>query len=811
MKQLYYAIQTILHGRGSNVTKVISLSLGLTVGILLFSQIAFELSYEKCYPEAGNLGIVRAYYHNLETGESMGDDGDIYDYSVFAPIAAALAENMPIEVEKATCINSYTANGNYYYENQLLSDDEQCLMVDTCFFQTFGIPVLKGNPNDLINSNTLFVSESFARRFFGDADPIGKVLILERKTEMIVRGVYRDIPENTMFKADFVVSVHKEGGYKDGAGWGGNDIFYAVFRTGEASDIEVVNDNIQRMVEKYMPTEHNGWKLELSVIPLATKHQTSSETTKRLVIYGFLGFSIFFVAIMNYMLIVIATLGRRAKSVGVHKCNGANNGNIFSMFMMETGIIVLVSILVCAFIIFNARDLIEDLLSVRLASLFTWGTLWVPLLVVVLLFLLAGVLPGRIFSHIPVTQVFRRYTDGKKGWKRSLLFIQFTGVSFVLGLLLVTLMQYSHLMNRDMGINTAGLVEAESWLDIEIVPHMRDEIRRQPMVESVATASHSVLGQYWTKGLMGSDGKRIGVLNMNYVDFNYPDVVGITIIEGKPMTHAKDLLVNEEIVRLKKWTDGAVGKPFDEIKEGTIVGVFRDVRNQSFYQAQQPIVLIGGNAFNHTFNVRLKEPYDENLKRLNEFMDKTFPQVALTFHTVDDMLSEIYKDVYRFRNSVLITSGFILLIVIMGLIGYVNDETQRRSKEIAIRKVNGAEASNILRLLVCDILYVSIPSILLGIVIAYFIGKAWLEQFAEQVDLNPLLFLATALVVAIIIVACVVLKAWHIANENPVNSIKSELCIGKKESGMICVGYHPAFFFLPDSCEIYIDTIQCAF
>lgn len=174
-------------------------------------------------------------------------------------------------------------------------------------------------------------------------------------------------------------------------------------RTGEASDIEVVNDNIQRMVEKYMPTEHNGWKLELSVIPLATKHQTSSETTKRLVIYGFLGFSIFFVAIMNYMLIVIATLGRRAKSVGVHKCNGANNGNIFSMFMMETSIIVLVSILVCAFIIFNARDLIEDLLSVRLASLFTWGTLWVPLLVVVLLFLLAGVLPGRIFSHIPVT------------------------------------------------------------------------------------------------------------------------------------------------------------------------------------------------------------------------------------------------------------------------------------------------------------------------------------------------------------------------------------------------------------------------
>ena len=119
MIQMYYALQSTLHGRGSNVTKVISLSLGLTVGFLLFSLIAFELSYVKCYTEAGNLGIVRAYYHNLETGESMGDDGDIYDYSVFAPIAAALAENMPIEVEKATCINSYSAYGNFYYEIQL--------------------------------------------------------------------------------------------------------------------------------------------------------------------------------------------------------------------------------------------------------------------------------------------------------------------------------------------------------------------------------------------------------------------------------------------------------------------------------------------------------------------------------------------------------------------------------------------------------------------------------------------------------------------------------------------------------------------
>lgn len=538
--------------------------------------------------------------------------------------------------------------------------------------------------------------------------------------------------------------------------------------------MDKVNDNIQRVIEKYTETTIDDWKMDYSIIPLVKRHLDSPDVQKRLVIYGFLGFAIFFVAIMNYMLISIATLSRRAKSVGVHKCSGASSTNIFSMFLAETGILVILSVLLSFLLIFNAREMIEDLLSVRLSSLFTWGTLWVPLLTILVLFVLAGGIPGRLFSRIPVTQVFRRYTDGKKGWKRSLLFVQFTGVSFVLGLLLVTLLQYGHLMNRDMGIDVTGLTEAESWLPKERVEHIKDELRRQPMVEGVTVATHSVLGQYWTRGLMSNDGKRLATLNFNYCHYNYPEVMGIKIIEGTPMKKGGDLLVNEELVRLMRWTDGAVGKRVNNVA-GTVVGVFRDIRNESFYAAQSPIILIGTEEqANHTFDVRLKEPFDENLKRLNEYMEKTFPDVSLHFMSVDHMVKDLYKDVYRFRNSVWITSCFILLIVIMGLIGYVNDETQRRSKEIAIRKVNGAEAFHVLRLLTRDILYVSVLSILIGTAVSYFAGRAWLDQFAEQIELNPLLFIGTALFIQLLIIVCVVLKAWHIANENPVNSIKNE-------------------------------------
>jgi putative ABC transport system permease protein len=771
MRQIYYSIRTLLREHSSNIIRIISLSLGLTIGILLFSQIAFELNYEQCYPESERLAIVRGQITNLTSGETMGDDGSNYDYTVCDPVAATLAQDMPEEIESASCVLS---GGQYkmYYENKLIQDTHY-IYADTCFFQTFGIPVLKGNPKDMIMPGSVFVSESFARKIFGDEEPVGKILSADKQNDFTIRGVYKDVPENTMLTHDFVVSIHRDGGYQGGAGWNGNDVFYAFLRLHHASDIDKVNSKIQRVIEKYTSSQIDDWKEDYSIIPLVKYHLESSEVHKRLFIYGFLGFAIFFVAIMNYMLISIANLSRRAKSVGVHKCNGASSANIFGMFMAETGLLVILSVLVSFLLIINTRGIIEDLLSVRLSSLFTWGTLWIPLLTIVILFLLAGGMPGRLFSRIPVTQVFRRYTDGKTGWKRSLLFIQFSGVSFVLGLLLVTLLQYNHLMNRDMGINIPGLVQAETWLPKETVIHVTDELRRQPMVEGVGVAMNSVLGQYWTRGLMSNDGKRIATLNFNNCSYNYPEVMGMKIIEGTTLKKQNDLLVNEELVRLMKWTDGAVGKKLNDVS-GTIVGVFRDVRNYSFYANQAPIVLIGDENANHAFDVRLKEPYKENLKRLNEYVESTFPNVALRFISMDSMIESMYQDVYRFRNSVWITSCFILLIVIMGLIGYVNDETQRRSKEIAIRKVNGAEASHVLRLLIRDILYVAASSILIGIVTAYFVGKAWLEQFAEQIDMNPLLFVGTAFLVLLLIVVCVVLRAWNIANENPVDSIKAE-------------------------------------
>lgn len=769
MKQLYYAIQTIVRGRGSNVTKVISLSLGLTLGILLFSQIAFELNYERCYPEPDRLALVRGGEENVKTGETEG-----YDNSLFAPMAAALRSDMPEWIENATVIFNFETL-NVFKDGHKLKDANYAY-VDTCYFRTFGIKVLKGNPEELQKEGNIFVSEAFVRDVFGGQDPVGQKLSLDKQHELTVCGVYQDTPENTAYHFDFVAPIYARGGYIGGGNWYRNDIYYTIIRLRDGVDRDEVNRQICKVMQKYCPdSADDEWRSIYDAQPLPEIHVDDSTTRTRLYIYGFLGFAIFFVAIMNYVLVAIATMSRRAKSIGVHKCSGASTGNIFSMFLLETGVLVLVSVGVALFIILNARDMIEDLLSVRLSSLFAWDTLWVPMLVIVVLFVVAGVLPGRLFARIPVTQVFRRYTEGKKGWKRSLLFVQFTGVSFVMGVLLVSLMQYHRLTNSDMGIRTPGLVEAETWMSPESAEHIADDLRRQPMVEGVARSMHGVLREYWTRGLIDNSGKRIETLMYNPCDKHYAETMGITIIEGKDMQNDGDVLVNEEVVRLMKWTDGAVGKRLNDFdKAGTIVGVFRNVRNTSFLDKQFPVALICSSVSNHAFDVRLKQPYDENLKKLNEYMEQVHSTLALEFVSIDAMLKHVYSDVRRFRNSVWITSTFVLLIVIMGLIGYVNDETQRRSKEIAIRKVNGAEVSTILRLLSRDILYVAIPSALIGTVASYFTAGAWLDQFPEAVDMNPLYFVAMCLVVILLVVVCVIIKAWRIANENPVKSIKTE-------------------------------------
>lgn len=691
MRQLYYTLQTLIRGKGSNFIKIISLGLGLAVSILIFSRQAFELNYDTCYKDHERLCLVKTvWYYNNEYHPS---------HITLGPVAGTIAENLPDEVESVTVTQQWWSNSAWFANERRFQTN--AMTADSCFFATMGIDVVSGDPRELNNPEVVFISRELAGSMFADKNPIGQTVVYNKQMSMTVKGIFEDFPENSSFYGSGVVmslatSFKHHWGYW---GWGGGDSYMSFVRLRPGVQLDDVNTRIEKLAEQVRKSDD----VFISLVPIKDYRMEFGISTMRMVwILLTLGTAILFIVAMNYVLISISAMNRRAKAIGVHKCSGANTGTIFGMFLWETGVIMLSSLLLVALLLFNFREPLEDMLDVSLAGLFSWENIWAPLSVIVILFMIGGMLPGQLFARIPVTQVFRRYTEGKKGWKRPLLFVQFAGTS-------------------DNG----------QWM------------------------------------------------SMRWVEFgkDYAPFMKLEFAEGKNMDAPGQILVNETFLKMMHWEDKPIGRQVrngDRIA-GNIVGVLKDfATSNAAYVAVQPMYATYLDRFSGNIQLRLKEPFDDNLKRLNEDMEKLFPTRDIVFSSFQKVIDDQNSTVTDFRNAALLAAITILFVTLMGLIGYINDEIQRRSKEIAIRKVNGAEASSILRLFSKDIFWISLPAVFLGGLGAWYIGGVWIEQFVEGVDFGICGFLLIACIVLLLIIGCVVFKAWRIANENPVDSIKSE-------------------------------------
>ena len=768
MKQLYYTIQTLLRGRGSNVIKVISLTLGLLVGILLFARVAFELNYDSYYSEPENLCIT------LRTGISDGikKEPNIDNYG---KLAEAIRENFPDEVEDATVLDLFSQSPLYHegkkMEHVILATSKSHV------FSTLGIKVLLGDVSQLDRVDVIFISRSLARRLFADANPIGKTINIEIDYPLTVQGVFEDIPENTEFHFDGVYSFDtrsKQYGSERG-GWGYDSSYHCMVRFRHPDEREKVEVRMPEMLKKYIHN-YKGQSEEYSFMTPSQYHLQKPESRKIVMILSILGFAILLVAGMNNVLISVSSLAQRAKSVGIHKCNGASDGHIYRMFLYESALLILLSLLFVTVLLFTFKLEIEDLSGASLKALFTWQTLWVPILVSLVLFLVIGLFPGKLFAAIPVTQVFHRFTAHRFVWKRSLLFIQFTGIAFILGLLMVILLQYHQVMTRDMGYKVDNL--AVGWSPYREIDKMDGILRGLPIVEEFCNASTIIYGGYMGQPYTDAHGKEF-MGRIEFVDEHYVPVMGLQIIKGRNIQQDKEILINEEMVRQIGWTDSPIGKNLEDGKNnfGTIVGVVKDYVVQSAYMPQAPVALMSNLEWMNVLNKRniiLKEPFGENLAKINTLMKEAFPTVDIAFRSARREIDKQYQEVRRFRNVVIIASIAILLIALMGLFGFVNDEIQRRSKEIAIRKVNGAEVPDILRLVSGNIFWTALSAVMVGIVFAYIVSNKWLEQFSDRVSINGGHFLVAIIIILLLIMGSVIGRSWNVANENPVNSIKNE-------------------------------------
>ncbi|MDR0895683.1 MAG: ABC transporter permease [Prevotellaceae bacterium] len=775
MKSLYYTLRTLLRGRSTNLIKIVSLGLGLTLSILLFARVAFEWSYDNCFRDADNLYQLFAVW--TQNGETFPPSE-----MNMGPIAGAILENFPEAIEAATSTCLYTASKPLFYGS--MQFDERKVMADSLYFQTMGIEVLRGNTRDLTNRDVLFLSDRLAARIFGDDDPIGKVVSYGKEIEMTVRGIYRALPENTRFPYEAVLSMPTAWTRElTNYSWYGGDSYPEFIRFRQGADKGAVIARMDDLMAKYLPSELKE-KMKIAYTtqlrPIRSVYRTSSEVKSMIVIMSLLGFAILFITALNYVLISISSLTYRAKAIGVHKCSGASGGTIFGMFMSETAIIVVAALAVMLFLLFNFRDFVEDTASAHLEALFAPDRMWVTGVIIVFFFLIGGVLPARIFARIPVTQVFHRYTDSKKGWKRPLLFAQFVGVALISGLITLVMMQYRYVLNKDLGYNPERVVYGYlNFGSSEQNDHVADYLKGLPYVEEVSVAIDIPVNGPSGSLIQDDAGKSLFSSRLMAWSDNYPAMMQMVIKEGRMPQVGSEVMVNESFAERMHWGTEIVGRQFNtEGIRATVSGVMKEFKIGDFFSAPMPMLAYDmkyvNQGIDRCYHVRLKEPFADNLKKLNHDVSQSFTTKSVEFKSLQSEITSRYNSVRVFRNATILAGITLFFIMMMGLVGYVSDEVRRRSKEIAIRKVNGAEASGILNLLSRDVLYIAVPAVLIGVVASWYVNTLWMELFTEQVAAGWALYAPVALGVLAVIVACVLLRAWKIANENPVKSIKSE-------------------------------------
>lgn len=780
------------------IIKVLSLGVGMAIAVILIAKVCFELSYDNVYKD-----IDRIY--KIRTGAVMqGEDKD------FGQVSGAIAPGFKAEVPGVLEATRFTSIFNS--ENFIIDDDgskvaAEHLLADSCFFRIFNRQFLAGEPEKALRSwsGDVAISKTFAEKLGGVGAAVGKQIANEDNPnlKLTVCGVYEDFPKNGSIHADVILSIEAMSKWSL-SNWVGNDRYVAFVKLAEGVDPASLKDAIHEMQKAHQPLEEmekSGLTLWYFLSPLATEHSSRPEVRNLVFILSIIAALLLLVSIMNYVLVAISDVIRRAREVGVRKCYGAESWDINRILLRETACNLGLSLAVAAALVLASRGAIESLLGVPVQDLITPLSVWIVICVVVLVFLVSAIIPAQMFTRIPISSAFRGYKESKRRWKISLLSFQFAINAVLVSLVLIVSFQYRKVLNTDPGYEYRNLVyETFPSYDQTKMNAIAGALRSLPEVEA-AELTYTMPFEKASGNnvyLPGDDRELFNIADEYGASEGFFDMMGFRLVEGSVPKGPNDVAVSKSFVTkmaaFADWSDGAVGKivNISEHDQVTICGVYEDyvigdvtdmderpsVRfcwNRDFYtEADKDVDKYDWSGLMHTIVIKLSEVTPAAMRKVEKTIREVAPDSDAEVKAYSETLVNMYDSTKQMKRTYELGALFALLIAVIGLISYVRDENYRRSAEIAVRKVNGAQSSEIVSMLVTDILKVAVFAVIIGDAGAWLVAHYWLQQFAVKIALNPLFFIAADIIVLAIIVSVIVIGSLRIAHTNPVESLKNE-------------------------------------
>lgn len=774
----------------NNILKILSLGIGLAIGCILIAKVCFESSYDNFYKGLDRIYLIKAVYSlRGETDENSQVSGGV---------APGFKKYVP-GVESATRTTFLFESDKFYTEEKALVTGT-LVLADTAFFDVFDRKILAGNPKEVLAQRfNIMVSRSFAEKMGGIDKAVGKIIYNEEapKLKFTVGGVYEDFPENGSLYYDILLSM--ETYPKESTdNWLGNDRYKGYVKLEEGVTPESIDPAIRKMMDKNLPMEelkNSGYKIWCVLSPFHKLHTSEPYVRNLIIILSVVSFVLVLISLMNYMLISISEMVKRSKEIGIHKCYGAEGTNIYGMLIKETSVYLFFSLLLAFLMILGFRQTIEYLLGVSLEALFIKETMIVLCGVILVLFLVSALLPGYLYNKIPVSVAFMNYKENKRKWKLCLLFIQFIINVFLLSFVFIIAAQYDKALNDDPGYNydnvlyynVRGVDKVQASRSVEVISSIPDvvDVERAYTLPFDYCSGNNVY-------LPGGDSELFNIADQYAGTEGFFEFFDIPIIEGRVPAAENEIAVSRSFVEKMKeftdWNDGPIGKGIYLTEHSdssamnlgilTISGVYEDYRIGLLNRMdERPSVRFTGKVekeYMPFILVKVKNINPETINKIQKKLGEVITEKDMEVFSYEQVMNSMYDDNKKMKNTILAGSIFSIAIAFLGLVGYVRDEAQRRSKEIAIRKINGATTAEILSLFVAGIMKWLVVAFIIGDALAYYVAGLWLEQFAEKVSLSLLYFLAADLIVAIIVVATVVICSLKISNANPVLSLKNE-------------------------------------
>ncbi|MDR1644441.1 MAG: ABC transporter permease [Tannerellaceae bacterium] len=793
MKTILIAFRTLFKRGRNNVIKILSLSVGLAMGLVLTAKVYFEQSYNDFFPD-------RERIYQVQSNYTTGNDPSEIFPQTSGGIVVGMKDVMP-EVEAATRY-TYIALDDIFFTEDKSRYTGTFILADSALFDVLERPIVAGDVRQTLGRPMYaMVSSEIAERMGGIDRTLGQSIQLESAPGrvMTIGGVFEALPKNTHFRFDVVVSLASiEQFMWDGSlNWMGNDRYLSYVKLTPGATPESVRPGIDRVRDKYLDKatlRQAGVEIDYALLPLGLIHTSSREVTQTMWLLSILAFALLCTAVLNYLLVVVSSLVNRSKEMAVHKCYGASEGNIYGRMLAEALADVLVSLAAAAGLIYVFRGVISSLLGTEVGHLFTPASLWWLAGVCAAVFLVAGLASGYLYARVPVAMAFRRFSENRRRWKLGLLFAQFVAAGFFVTLLAIVGRQYNYMLNDNPGYTYDNLAWCNlSGLDHESRRSALEEVSRLPEVAQVTSTNELLLDSDFAGNnirLPGDDRELFNIADLYAAGDGFLDLMEIPVVEGRSFTEgmedSREVMVSRSFVERMKdfadWPDGPIGKSIYVTQHSrshdhtfTICGVYDDVRLGTIgRQDNRPSVLFYTNRTTHNLIIRFHHQTPEALRKVSETLTALLPDKTIAVYSWPAEMVNRYSESRKFRDSVMTGGTATLLILLIGLLGYTNDEMNRRRRETAIRKINGATVFEIERLFLSGISRMALPAIALGCGAAWYVAEGWLEKFADKASLPLALFLVCGLAVLILILTSVALNCYRTATANPSLALQSE-------------------------------------